>query len=156
MDRKLAAAPHFWEEFLDYCDEIGLFVECEAPLVWIGHGANSKWQANDPHSKSIFPVIKRAISEMIEFNRNHPSIIIWSMANESAWEPNWVEAKKVADGLDPTRPKTFHDQADGGYNNFGSQSMPIANYHYPDEQMFDDAMKFAPPLKFGSGRSLTA
>jgi beta-galactosidase len=137
------------EEFLDCCDEIGLFVECEAPLVWIGHGANSRWKADDPHSKTIYPAIQRALSEMIEFNRNHPSIVIWSMANESAWGPNWVEAKKVADSLDPTRPKTFHDQALGGYNNYGSRSMPIANYHYPNEQMFDDVMKFARPILFG-------
>jgi len=137
------------EEFLDHCDEIGLFVECEAPLVWIGHGGNSRWQANDPHSKSIYPVLERAVSEMIEFNWNHPSIIIWSMANESAWGPNWVEVKKVADELDPTRPKTFHDQAVGSYNNFGSQSMPIANYHYPSDQMFDEVTMFSRPLLFG-------
>jgi len=137
------------EEFLDTCDEIGLFVECEAPLVWIGHDANAKWRSSDSHAKTIYPAIERAIAEMIEFNRNHPSIIIWSMANESAWGPNWLEANKVADDLDPTRPKTFHDQAVGAYNNFGSVSMPIANYHYPSEQMFDNFMAFTRPLLFG-------
>ena len=137
------------EEFLDDCDELGLFVECEAPLVWVGHGANSKWLKDDPQAKSIYPLIRQAVSEMIEFNRNHPSIIIWSMANESAWGPNWAEAKKVTDGLDPTRPKTFHDQAVGSYNNFGSGSMPIGNYHYPDEKMVGDMMNFARPILFG-------
>jgi len=31
------------EEFLSACDELGLFVECEAPLCWVKHGANPVW-----------------------------------------------------------------------------------------------------------------
>jgi len=137
------------EEFLDACDELGLFVECEAPLVWIGHNANDKWKKEDPQAARLSAHIKRAVAETIEFNRNHPSIIIWSLANESAWGPNWAEAKRMADTLDPTRPKAFHDQAFGGYNNFGSSSLPIANYHYPSEQMVDDVLSYSRPVLFG-------
>jgi len=137
------------EEFLDACDELGLFVECEAPLVWVGHNANDKWKTEDPQATRLAAHIKRAVAETIEFNRNHPSVIIWSLANESAWGPNWAEAKRMADALDPTRPKTFHDQAFGAYNNFGSSDLAIANYHYPSEALADDVLSSPRPVLFG-------
>jgi hypothetical protein len=137
------------EEFLDFCDELGLFVELEAPLVWVGHGANTKWENNDPHAAAIRPLILQEVSEAIAFNWNHPSVIFWSLANESAWGPNWAEALRVADALDSTRPKTFHDQAFGEYNNYGSVSLPIANFHYPGPQGAEKVADFKRPILFG-------
>ena len=137
------------EEFLEACDELGLFVECEAPLVWIAHDANAKWKTENPDAPRFLAPIRNAVAETIEFNRNHPSIIIWSLANESGWGPNFVEAKKTADALDPSRPKTFHDQAVGAYNNRGSGVMPIANYHYPSEALVDDFAAWSRPILFG-------
>ncbi|MCX6134955.1 MAG: hypothetical protein NTU47_14175 [Ignavibacteriales bacterium] len=137
------------EEFLDQCDELGLFVELESPLCWVGHGANETWSKQNPHSNRFSELILQAVRETIEFNRNHPSILMWSLANESAWGPNWVEAKRLADSLDPTRPKTFHDQAVGQYNNYGSTSMPIANIHYPGPKGSETASAFDRPVLFG-------
>jgi len=137
------------EEFLDACDELGLYVECEAPLVWIGHAANAKWKTDVPQDPKYYPLIERAVGEMIAFHDRHPSIIFWSLANESTWGPNWAKAKKAADRLDPTRPKTFHDQAYGGYNNFGSTALSVANFHYPGPQGPELALDFARPLLYG-------
>ncbi len=86
---------------------------------------------------------------MIAFHERHPSIIFWSMANESAWGPNWAKLKAFADALDPTRPKTFHDQAYGGFNNFGSLTMAVANFHYPGPQGPELALDFPRPLLYG-------
>ncbi|MDD8026528.1 MAG: glycoside hydrolase family 2 TIM barrel-domain containing protein [Acidobacteriota bacterium] len=137
------------EEFLDACDELGLFVECEAPLVWIGHGANARWKSHVSDEPKLYPFLERAIGEMIAFHERHPSVILWSLANESAWGPNWARAKAYADALDPTRPKTFHDQAYGAYNNFGSKDMAVANFHYPGPQGPELALDFARPLLYG-------
>ena len=137
------------EEFLDACDELGMFVECEAPLVWIGHAANAKWKTEDPDDPKLYPFLERAVGEMIAFHERHPSIVFWSLANESAWGPNWVKAKAFADALDPTRPKTFHDQAYGEFNNRGSASMPVANYHYPGPRGPELAETFPRPLLYG-------
>jgi beta-galactosidase len=139
------------EEFLDACDELGLFVECEAPLVWIQHGANETWRTEDPQDpKYLFP-IKRAVAETIAFNRLHPSIIFWSLANESGWSPHFAEAATMARAMDPGRPRTFHDQAYGGYNNRGSDVIPVANYHYPGPQGPDLAvsLRLRRPLLYG-------
>ncbi len=137
------------EEFLDACDELGLFVECEAPLVWIGHAANARWKTESSDDPKYYPFIERAVGEMIAFHERHPSIVFWSLANESAWGPNWVKAKAWADALDPTRPKTFHDQAYGEFNNRGSASMPVANYHYPGPRGPELAEMFPRPLLYG-------
>lgn len=137
------------EEFLDLCDELGLFVELEAPLVWIGHGANSKWEKDDPHSSLVRPLILQEVAEAVAFNWNHPSVVFWSLANESAWGPNWAEAQTLAEALDPTRPKTFHDQAYGEYNNYGSTSLAIANVHYPGPKGPERVANFERPILFG-------
>ena len=137
------------EEFIALCDSIGLFVECEAPLCWIGHGANSHWLKNDPHSPNLYPLIRQMVLETVSQYRNHPSVIIWSMANESAWGPNWALVLEELKSVDPSRLISFHDQAYGGFNNHGSVDSPIANIHYPGPAGPGVAWKFDRPLLFG-------
>jgi beta-galactosidase len=139
------------EEFLEACDELGLFVECEAPLVWIQHGANETWKTENPNDPKYLPYIERAVAETVAFNRHHPSVIIWSLANESGWSPHFAEAARMVRAMDPSRPRTFHDQAYGGYNNRGSSDIPIANYHYPGPQGPDLAasLRLPRPLYYG-------
>lgn len=121
------------EEFLDACDSLGMFVEVESPFCWVGHAANAKWENENPQSQSFVDYIMQATAENVSFNFNHPSILMWSLANESMWSDIWKRAHEVAMKIDNTRPMTFHDQAFGGYNNAGSTEMPVANYHYPGD-----------------------
>ena len=137
------------EEFISYCDSIGLFVELEAPFVWMGHAANATWQERNAYDLKFFSSIIRGLSETINHYYNHPSVLIWSMANESAWNRNWERAHQLTNLLDPTRPKSFHDQAYGGYNNFGSTEMEIANMHYPGPGGPEYVKDFTRPLLFG-------
>ncbi len=137
------------EEFIEWCDKIGLYVELENPIAWIGHGANSHWQTHDPHDPALYAYLESISKSNIEFFRNHPSIIIWSMANESAWGPNWAKLADFFAKKDPTRPASFHDQAYGGFNNFGSTKMPVANIHYPGPAGPGVAENFERPLLFG-------
>lgn len=118
------------EEFLAACDELGIFVECEAPLCWVQHNANKIWQTWNYRDPKFFPYLMRANLENVVANRNHPSIIIWSLANESRWSPLFAEVLRRVNLLDPSRPATFHDQSWGSYNAGGSQAQ-IAVYHYP-------------------------
>jgi hypothetical protein len=137
------------EEFIDLCDSIGLYVELENPLVWIGHDANLSLKFEKAWDIRLRSELIKTTKETITFYRNHPGIIIWSLANESAWTDNWKAAHEAADSIDATRPKTFHDQAYGDYNNYGSQSMPIANMHYPGPKGPEVAETFERPLLFG-------
>lgn len=118
------------EEFLDACDELGLFVECEAALCWIQHGASPIWGKWNYQDEQYLPFMLRANVDNILAGRRHPSIILWSMGNESYWSPLWQQVRDSVKSLDPTRPFSFHDQCWGGYNNGGNQA-DIWNYHYP-------------------------
>ncbi|HCW16247.1 MAG TPA: hypothetical protein DGU38_13135, partial [Parabacteroides merdae] len=60
-------------------------VEVEAPVCWIGHHANENWKVLNYRDPKYYPYVLQANMEMIQFYRNHPSIIFWSMANESYW-----------------------------------------------------------------------
>ena len=137
------------EEFINLCDSIGLYVELENPLVWIGHAANQKLASGEAWNRRLLPELVKTTIETIGFYRNHPAIIFWSLANESAWSENWQRVLEVADSLDMTRPKSFHDQAYGVNNNYGSISLPIANMHYPGPKGPDVADTFKRPLLFG-------
>lgn len=118
------------EEFLQACDEMGMFVESEASLCWIEHGASPIWKTWNYLDAQYLPFMIRANFDNVLAGRHHPCIIIWSLGNESRWSPLWervlVEVKK----LDPSRPTAFHDQCWGAYNNAESKA-DIANYHYP-------------------------
>lgn len=137
------------EEFVQLCDSLGLFVELEAPFCWVGHGANNKWKNNNPHNHKYYEIIENSHNRMLEMYRNSPSVIIWSMANESAWGKLWAKAYQNIKSKDKTRPVTFHDQAYGGYNNYGSDICDIANMHYPGPRGPKVAKDFKRPLLFG-------
>ena len=143
------------EEFIEICDELGLFVEEEAPLCWVGHGANDIWKKWSPHASTYLETIVRSTLEMIQRDRSHPSVIIWSLANESYWGPNFIKSFALAQHADPTRPKSFHDQSWGEYNNNASTTQ-IANYHYPGPSGPEKAALSERPLLFGEYCHLNA
>jgi len=119
------------EEFLQACDELGMFVESEASLCWIEHGASPIWKKWNYLDTQFLPFMMRADLENVLSGRQHPSIIIWSLGNESRWSPLWERVNVEVKKLDPSRPTAFHDQCWGGFNNAGSKA-DIANYHYPE------------------------
>ncbi|MEN8118135.1 MAG: glycoside hydrolase family 2 TIM barrel-domain containing protein [Bacteroidota bacterium] len=137
------------EEFIEWCDKIGLYVELENPICWVGHGANSHWKTHDPKNPEFYPYFEQVSTANLSFFRNHPSILIWSMANESMWTENWSKLADFYTKADPTRPATFHDQGYGGFNNYGSTKMMVANIHYPGTHGADVAQDFRRPLLFG-------
>jgi len=136
------------EEFLNAADELGMYVESEAALSWIQHHASPIWRKWDYKDKRFLPVMLGANIDNVLSNRQHPSILFWSLGNESHWSPLWAEINQHVKTLDPTRPTSFHDQTWGGFNNGGSKA-DIANYHYPgiNGPLATDTMKR--PTLFG-------
>jgi len=118
------------EEFLNAADELGLYVESESALNWIQHHASPIWRHWNYQDPKFLPTMLRANMDNVVSNRKHPSIIFWSLGNESRWSDLWAEVNKTVKALDKTRPTVFHDQTWGSFNNAGSKA-DIANYHYP-------------------------
>lgn len=136
------------EEFAELCDELGMFIEIEAPICWVGHHANINWQTLNYKDSSYYPYVLQANMETIHFYRNHPSVIFWSMANESYWNKEFAQVLEYMKKADTSRPYTFHDQAYGGFNNQGSTT-PIANIHYPGPEGYKIAEKSERPMVYG-------
>ncbi len=118
------------EEFLQACDELGMFVESEASLCWIEHGASPIWQTWKYLDNKYLPYMVRADIDNVLLGRSHPCIIIWSLGNESRWSPLWERVNAEVKKLDSSRPTSFHDQCWGAFNNAKSKA-DVANYHYP-------------------------
>ncbi|ETZ22074.1 glycoside hydrolase family 2 TIM barrel-domain containing protein [Pedobacter sp. V48] len=118
------------QEFLEAADSIGLFIENESSLTWIQHHASPIWKLWDYRDEKFLPYMISANLEKMQAAKNHASVIIWSLGNESMWSPLWQKVLFKVKEFDNTRPTSFHDQCWGGFNNAGSKA-DIANYHYP-------------------------
>ncbi len=99
-------------EQLEICDKMGILVQVEAFDEWaipkVENGYNKYW--NEWHETDLRDMIKR--------DRNHPSVIMWSIGNEIR-EQQKKHGGEVAKHLtdichdeDPTRPVT------AGFNNY--------------------------------------
>ncbi len=89
--------------FYDLCDEYGLYVIDETDLET--HGFELTGDANrlsdDPLWKEAY--LDR-IQRMVYRDRNHPSIIMWSLGNESGFGCNFEAMAEWCHKADPTRP----------------------------------------------------
>ncbi len=88
--------------FYDLCDEYGLYVIDEADLECHGFEwvENYTWITDEPSWEKAY--VDRSV-RMVKQDRNHPSIIMWSMGNESSFGCNFRSAAKAIRGLDSTR-----------------------------------------------------
>lgn len=90
------------EAFYDLCDRYGLYVIDEADLECHGFEWVERydWITDDPRWEAAY--VDRSIG-MVRRDRNHPSIIMWSMGNESSFGCNFRSAAAAIRALDSTR-----------------------------------------------------
>ena len=96
-------------EFLENCDEYGLYVEEETAICFVGTHRNEPYQAkgasqNDSAYASRY---LSQLSEMIDRDRNHPSVIIWSIGNENEYGANFQAEYEFVKRDDRSRPVMF-------------------------------------------------
>jgi beta-galactosidase len=82
----------------ELCDEYGLYVIDEANIE--SHALYNKL-CHDPEWTHAF--VERG-KRMVERDKNHPCIIMWSLGNESGYGPNHDALAGWIRGYDPTRP----------------------------------------------------
>jgi len=111
------------EDVMDLADERGFLVIDETPAVGLNlvnggifPGADMKTFSPETINEKTQAVHKKAIQDLIRRDKNHPCVIIWSIANEpesqteaaaAYFEPLFQAARRA----DPTRPVGFVNMA---------------------------------------------
>ena len=88
--------------FYTLCDEYGLYVIDEADLETHGFDIVGKWNQLSDDKEWEHAYVDR-MERMVERDKNHPSIIIWSLGNESGFGKNHMAMSKWAKERDDTR-----------------------------------------------------
>lgn len=91
--------------FYELCDKYGFYVMNDANNESHDFGIGNKVLGDDPQWTKAH--VDRAVS-MVKRDRNHPSIIIWSLGNEAAGGANAVAMREAVLSIDSTRP-VFYD-----------------------------------------------
>ncbi|MBN2302720.1 MAG: hypothetical protein JXN60_09415 [Lentisphaerae bacterium] len=81
--------------FLNACDELGILVYAEI----------ATWKS--VRSGRWLKAACRQMRDMVLRDRNHPSIIVWGMGNESRSRDAYLALRDVVRKLDPGRPVTY-------------------------------------------------
>jgi beta-galactosidase len=91
------------------CDEYGMYLVDEANVEAHGYGWDVNPLAEDPRWGNA--ILDREMN-MVERDKNHPSIIIWSLGNESGTGENFIAAYNWIKSRDNSRP-VWYERADG-------------------------------------------
>lgn len=127
--------------WLDLCDRYGLYVIDEADLET--HGGhfigNESFLAQDKRWKEAF--VDRA-RRMVERDKNHPSVIIWSLGNESGYGVNHDAMAEWVREADPTRPIHYERAKD-------AEMVDIVSCMYPSlDALIEEGKKTDDPRPF--------
>ena len=99
------------------CDREGFYVCCEANVE--AHGVDNYYSSRAdylPKNPLYHDAIVERQTRMIQTFRNHPSIIFWSLGNESGYGPAMSDGYKAIKALDATRPVQYEAAQDSDYS----------------------------------------
>lgn len=99
-------------EWYALCDEYGLYVIDEANVESHGMGYGEKTLAKAP---SWGPAHLDRNIRMVERDKNHACIVVWSLGNEAGNGPNFEHAAAWIKQRDPSRPVQYEQDADNKY-----------------------------------------
>lgn len=119
--------PH--PEFLRLCDEYGLWVVEEGDLETHGFVYDG-WQRNPPADPAWLDAMLDRTRRMVERDKNHACVVVWSMANESGAGANFDVLERWIRRRDPSRP-IFYER-DRSY-----RSSDFYSVMYPSQELLE-------------------
>jgi beta-galactosidase len=96
--------PH--PRFLELCDEYGLWVVDECDLETHGFW-QVDWRGNPADDPRWADLMMDRMRRMVERDKNHPSVVLWSLGNESGSGRNLAAMARWARRRDRTRPLLY-------------------------------------------------
>ncbi|MDO4497685.1 MAG: glycoside hydrolase family 2 TIM barrel-domain containing protein, partial [Bacteroidales bacterium] len=126
----------YWYEL---CDEYGLYITAEANVESHGMGYRETTLAKNPdYHKAHQERNQRHVEQFY----NHPSIIVWSLGNESGYGKNFEDAYDLVKSIDPTRPVQYEQARTEGKTDIYCPM--YADYKWSEEYSKDP--KYDKPL----------
>jgi beta-galactosidase len=117
--------PH--PRFLDLCDEYGVWVVDECDFETHGFSTGD-WRGNPTADPRWRPALEDRAARMVARDRNHPSVIMWSLGNEAGVGENLGHMAAVIRAADPFRPVHYEGDWSCRYTDVYSRM-----YAHPDE-----------------------
>ncbi len=109
--------------FLDLCDELGMYVIDEAPFSNIG---------DKMRDESLYGAFLQRTQEMLTRDKNHPSVIVWSLGNENPYSANHRRLIRHCRTHDPTRPVVITSQGTAP-----AADTSLLSWHYPGYRILE-------------------
>ena len=106
--------------FLDLCDEYGLLVIDECDLETHGF-ALAGWRNNPSDDPRWRPACLDRIERTVERDKNHPSVIMWSLGNEAGTGRNLEQMAQWIRDRDPARLIHYEGEPDAFYTDVYSR-----------------------------------
>ena len=106
------------ERFYELCDQYGIYVMDEANIET--HGLRDTLRGDMRWMNAMQSRVER----MIARDRNHASIIFWSLGNESSSDEKFSRLTDLVHQLDPTRPVHYEQDHKGEYADVFSMMYP--------------------------------
>ncbi|ARJ41820.1 beta-D-galactosidase [Pantoea alhagi] len=118
------------------CDRYGLYVVDEANIETHGMEPMNRL-SSDP---VWLPAMSERVTRMVQRDRNHPSIIIWSLGNESGHGDNHDALYRWIKSNDPTRPVQYEG---GGANSAATDIICPMYARVDQDQPFPQVPKWS-------------
>jgi len=140
-------------ELLEIADRRGILIMDEAFDVW----RSSK--RGDDYSQIFNEWHERDLQALVRRDRNHPSVIIWSIGNEVMEQGDAVLTKHLADIVrreDPTRPvSNGYNDPDGGRASGAAMALGVmgVNYFFGQQDRWDKDPRYQNMPTMGSETS---
>lgn len=119
------------EDFLEFCDRYGIYVESESAVCFVDTHRQRNYapgasQDDTTHTAQYLG----QLSEMVKNFQSHPSILFWSIGNESKYGDNFQKSYDWVKSYDTTRPAIF--SYPGSVPADRKPIYDIASMHYND------------------------
>lgn len=120
--------------FLDLCDEYGFYVVDEADLECHGVILTGSQYPDSFHRLSIDPAWREVfvdrVIRMVERDKNHACIVMWSMGNESGYGENHIAMQEWTRHRDPSRPVHYEGAAHIYKGNLNTDTLDVNSRMY--------------------------
>lgn len=108
---------------IDLADELGLWLIDECDLETHGFEPMG-WRDNPSDDPQWEPAYLDRMTRTIQRDRNHASVVLWSLGNESGTGRNLAAMTELSHSLDPSRPVHYEGDYDCEYVDVWSQMYP--------------------------------